>query len=185
MSFILWHDGKEHGPYDLASIEESVANGDLQPSTLARRGDSEDWKPLETLLPRKAGTKSAPKPDVSNGAPSPIELAKGKTIKNVGARRLSYILIVFGVILLGKWAVGKLDSRSFDQVLFENATEAQQRISSDRLISDAFRLLEMSRINNEVSAAMYRRAERVTESLVVLSCGVLFLLTGTVIRVYS
>jgi hypothetical protein len=94
MTFTLWHDGKEYGPYDLASVEASIASGDLNPKTLAHIGDGRDWQPLESLLPRKPSTERA----------LPAVSAKPKKyVKNKAARRLSYILFALsiGFLVLG------------------------------------------------------------------------------------
>ena len=53
MNFILWHDGKENGPYDLATLERSIQAGEIPPQILARLETGTDWKPLRELIPQK------------------------------------------------------------------------------------------------------------------------------------
>ncbi|MEI8234258.1 MAG: DUF4339 domain-containing protein [Verrucomicrobiota bacterium] len=51
MNYFLWHEGKEFGPYDEASVKESLETGSISAGTLGRRETETGWKPIESLLP--------------------------------------------------------------------------------------------------------------------------------------
>ena len=80
MNFILWHDGQAYGPYDLDSVEASIASGDLSPETFARIEGGADWKKLETLLAElkqsKKITRAKPKTKLAYPEPPPQSLRR-------------------------------------------------------------------------------------------------------------
>ena len=51
MNYFLWNEGKELGPYDEASVRESMKDGGIPPKTLGRQESETEWKPIESLLP--------------------------------------------------------------------------------------------------------------------------------------
>lgn len=57
MNYFLWHDGKERGPYDEATIENSVNDGSISPKTLGRRETDTNWEPIESVLQSEAAAK--------------------------------------------------------------------------------------------------------------------------------
>lgn len=50
MNYYLWIAGKEHGPYSLDQVKEAVIEGTVTVQQTARRGDSNDWVPLGTII---------------------------------------------------------------------------------------------------------------------------------------
>ncbi len=44
---------REKGPYDTASLERSLKDGTVKPSTLARAVDSDEWLPLHAVVTPK------------------------------------------------------------------------------------------------------------------------------------
>lgn len=45
--------GREKGPYDTASLERSLKDGTVKPSTLAREEGTEEWLPLHAVISPK------------------------------------------------------------------------------------------------------------------------------------
>lgn len=96
MNFILWHNGKELGPYDADALRNSIQSGEVSPKILARHESGTDWKPLELLLPQ---------PHVEK-ARRPVPWRKLRTIGIVCAIAL---LAVGGNSGFRKWQESKVE----------------------------------------------------------------------------
>ena len=103
MNFTLWQDGQEYGPYDLDSVEASIASGDLNPETLARIEEGSDWKPLEKLLAELKQPKTnkplrrrAPSCEISEL----VKLAYSSEGQQVAKAKSSLASIVFLCVIL-------------------------------------------------------------------------------------
>ncbi len=104
-NYFLWRDGIEYGPYDEASVKESIKDGGIPPKTLGRRESETDWKPIEKLLP----------PD------KPIK-SDAVSIKKHRVQRLSYkklglffsTILLFGVFVLGYVYFSNAPARAYN-----------------------------------------------------------------------
>lgn len=192
MNFILWHKGKECGPYDADSLRNSIQSGDVSPQILARLEDGKDWKPLELLMPKEA---PAPPPVVvsqeKQDAPAPVPVTTPPP-KNPAARTLAYVLIATGLPLLGVGVV-KLspEKNSLESLNYQFATDSDSRTDDierlARYTGKGFREIDASRdhANRLRDDGDRLKSDREKSAYLFIGLGVFVALAGLILRVLS